>query len=122
MPQTIAIGLKAQKMNDYSISLALAYFKEKREHYVIGELAEILGYNGEQITELIQYLLSKQYISYIDDLLAITPKGITLLISKNQDTLFIQEDDFITPHIDPNHALPIDAPYVPVGFTKKFKK
>lgn len=109
-------------MNDYSISLALTYFKVKSERYIIGELAEILGYNGEQIADLLQYLLTKQYIAYIDDLLAITPKGITLLISKNQDTLFIQEDNFITPHIDPKQALPIDAPYVPVGFTKKFKR
>lgn len=109
-------------MDDYSISLALAYFKEKRERYVLGELAEILGYNSNQIAELVQNLLSQKYITYIDNLLAITPKGITLLILRNQDKLSIQEDGFIMSHIDPRNALSIDAPYVPVGFTKKFKR
>ena len=109
-------------MNDYSTSLALAYFKEKREHYIIGELAEILGYNSEQIAELIEYLLNKNYIAYTNSLLTITSKGITLLISNNYDSLSIQAEDFVTPHIDSKNAMPIDAPYVPVGFTKKIKR
>ena len=109
-------------MNNYSTSLALAYFKEKREHYIIGELAEILGYNSKQIAELVEYLLSKDYIAYINDLLTITPKGITFLISNNHDSLSIQAENFVTAHIDSKNAMPIDAPYVPVGFTKKIKR
>lgn len=108
-------------MNDYSVSLALAYFKEKREHYIVGELAEMLGYNNEQLADLIQHLLEKKYIGYINDLLSITPRGLTRLISKNQDTLLTQEEEFITPHINVRHALAIDAPYVPTNFSKKFK-
>lgn len=108
-------------MNDYIILLALAYFKERREHYIIGELSEILGQNSEQTVELVEYLLERNYISYVNDLLAITSKGVTLLISNNSVSLSIQAEDFVTPHINPNRAIPIDAPYVPIGFTKKFK-
>lgn len=109
-------------MNEYSVSLALTYFKEKRSSYVIGELAEILGYNRKQILELVEYLLSQNYINYVNNLLTISSKGIIRLISSNCDSLSFQAESYITPHIDPKNSLPIDAPYVPVGFTKKFKK
>lgn len=108
-------------MNDYSIFLALTYFKERQENYLIEELSEILGYNNSQTTELIQTLLGKEYIAYVDNLLVVTKKGITLLISNNCDSLAVQQEDFLTPHIDRKHAMPIDVPYVPINFTKKFK-
>ena len=109
-------------MNEYSISLALAYFKEKRENYIIGEIAALLGYNGAQVNRLFEYLIEQKYIDYSDDLITITPKGITFLISKDQDNLRSQSDYFVKPHINPEKALPLDVPYVPRGFYKKIQR
>lgn len=106
-------------MSEYRIPLALTYFKERREQYIIGELAESLGYNSKQINELIKHLIEQGYIDYTDNLLAITSKGIAFLISNDQDAICLQAENIATPYIDPQKALPIDAPYVPVRFSKK---
>lgn len=106
-------------MSKYSIPLALTYFKERREHYIIGELAKILGYSNKQINELIEHLMDQGYIAYNDNLLAITSRGIRFLILNNLDAICLQAESIETPRINPQKALAIDAPYVPVRFSKK---
>ena len=108
-------------MNNYILSLALAYFKEKREAYVISELMEILGYNRKQIDTILFALIHKGYLEYVDDLLCITPKGLAYLIGNDQGNIRLQVDNFVTLHIDPQKAQSIDTPYVPRGFVKKYK-
>lgn len=108
-------------MNNYIASLALTYFKEKREKYSISELMEMLGYNLNQIDELIYNLMHNEYLCYIDNLLSITKKGLTFLISNDNEDICLQADDYVIPHIDPQKALPIDTPYVPDKFVKKYK-
>ncbi len=104
----------------YEEVLALSYFKEKKSQYIISELMEILGYNRNQIDELIERLFAKEYLCYIENLISITSKGVTFLISKNSDEMSASDDQFLMIKISPESALSIDAPYVPEKFTKKY--
>ena len=108
-------------MNNYTLSLALTYFKEKRNTYVISELMETLGYNHKQIDSLLSSLMQKGYLQYVNDLLSITPKGLAYLIGNDQGNIKLQVDNLGTPHINPQKAQKLDVPYVPVGFVKKYK-
>ena len=107
-------------MSDYITSLALSYFREKREKYLIGELMEILGHNRQQIDALIVRLVQEDFLRYEDNLLCLSPKAISYLIANDQAGLSIQVEEINTPNINPPNALALDAPYVPVGFTKKY--
>ncbi|MGI6028507.1 MAG: hypothetical protein ACOX81_03730 [Candidatus Heteroscillospira sp.] len=108
-------------MSDYITSLALSYFREKREKYLISELMEILGYNRNQIDALIMHLMQEEFLRYEDDLLRLSTKGISYLIANDQAGVSIKVDEINRPHINPQNVLALDAPYVPVGFTKKYK-
>lgn len=108
-------------MNNYIISLALSYFREKQEKYIISELMEILGYNRNQIDELIMYLMQKGLLQYENDLLCLSTIGITHLIANDQAGISVKVEEINKPHIDPQNALALEAPYVPVGFTKKYR-
>ena len=107
-------------MSEYATILALAYFKEHQEHYLLGELMEILGFNRRQIDVLIYDLIDKSLISYIDGMIKLTDKGLTFMIANNHDESDVTDDSFIMVKIDPQRAMPIDSPYVPKGFTKKY--
>ncbi len=109
-------------MSDYITSLALAYFREKREKYLIGELMEMLGYNRQQIDALIVRLVQEDFIQYEDDLLCLSPKAVSYLIANDQAEVSIQIEEINTPNINPKNALALDAPYVPIGFTKKYSE
>lgn len=109
------------KVNDYIVSMALTYFKERGKDYIISELMEILGYSRYQIDDLIMSLIQAEHLHYEDNLLTITAKGITHLISKNHAGFQIQVDDLPTPHINIQKAQSIDVPYVPIHFAKKYK-
>ena len=104
----------------YEEVLALSYFREKKSEYIISELIEILGYNRDQIDELIRRLFTKEYLCYNDNMISITNKGMTFLISRNSDEMSARDDQFLMIKISPESALPIDAPYVPERFTKKY--
>lgn len=104
----------------YEEVLALSYFREKKSEYIISELIEILGYNRDQIDELIRRLFTKEYLCYNDNMISITNKGMTFLISRNSDEMSARDDQFLMIKISPEAALPIDAPYVPEKFTKKY--
>lgn len=107
-------------MSDYITSLAISYFREKHEKYLIGELMEILGYNRQQIDALIMRLMQEELLQYEDDLLCLSTKGVSYLIANDQAGISIQVEEINTPNINPQNALALDAPYVPVGFTKKY--
>ena len=104
----------------YEEVLALSYFREKKSEYIISDLIEILGYNRNQIDELIWRLFTKEYLCYNDNMLSITNKGMTFLISQNSDEMSARDDYFLMVKISPESALPIEAPYVPERFTKKY--
>ena len=108
-------------MSDYITSLALSYFREKREKYLISELMEILGYNRNQIDALIMHLIQEEFLRYEDDLLCLSTKGISYLIANDQAGVSVKVEEINKPHINPQNVLALDAPYVPVGFTKKYK-
>lgn len=107
-------------MFEYGLILALTYFKEKNDEYIISELAGILGYTHTQIDKLIEELISMGYVAYIDELIHITPKGITFLIANEMENLRLLDDDFKLIHIRPEDAVDIEEPYVPTGFAKKY--
>ena len=104
----------------YKEILALSYFREKESEYIISELIEILGYNRNQIDELISCLFTKEYLCYKDNMISVTSKGKTFLISQNSDEMSSSDNQFLMIKISPESALPIDAPYVPDSFTKKY--
>ena len=100
--------------------LALSYFKEKGNRYVISELMELLGYTRNQIDDLMDELFAKDYIGYDDDMIHVSKKGMTFLIGNNYDDLNLNDQQFKMVKIDPNSAVSFDDPYVPKKFTKKF--
>lgn len=109
-------------MDQYRILLALSYFKEKKGQYSISELMLILGFNNKQISELIEFLLNNSFLEYNDDiLLVITDKGMTYLIANDGAEIELQAVGFLS-HIAPEKAMPIDEPYVPKNFAKKFNR
>ena len=52
----------------YEEVLALSYFREKKSEYIISDLIEILGYNRDQMDELIWRLFAKEYLCYNDNM------------------------------------------------------
>ena len=109
-------------MDQYRILLALSYFKEKNGQYSISELMLILGFNNKQISDLIELLLNSKYLEYNNDcLLTITSRGIAYLIANDGSEIEFNAVRFLS-HIAPEKALPIDEPYVPKNFAKKFKR
>ncbi len=107
-------------MSEYGLILALTYFKEKNDEYILSELSGILGYTHTQIDKLIDELISMGYVAYIDELIRITPKGITFLIANEMENLSLLDDDFKLIHIRPEDAVNIEEPYVPKDFAKKY--
>ncbi len=104
----------------YKEILALSYFREKKSEYTLSELKEILGYNENQMDELIGSLFTKEYLCYDDNMISVTIKGMIYLISQNSDEMNVRDNQFLMIKISPESALPIDAPYVPKRFTKKY--
>ncbi len=107
-------------MEEYISLLALAYFKEKGRKYLFSELMELLGFNRAQFSELMDLLIEKEYVKYEDNLISITGKGLTFLISRDQSDMVLQIENTMLLHIKPETAVPLDAPYVPHRFTKKY--
>ena len=62
-------------MDDYSMLLALAYFKERQQNYIFSELMELLGFNRIQLANLMDKLFDKEFIAYNNNLASITQKG-----------------------------------------------
>lgn len=108
-------------MSDYITSLTLSYFREKREKYLISELMEILGYSRQQIDALIVRLMQDELLQYEDDLLCLSVKAVSYLIANDQAGFSTHIEEINTPNINPQSALALDAPYVPVEFTKKYR-
>lgn len=107
-------------MEEYAVLIALAYFNELKDKYTINELAEILGYTHKRIEELTFYLLSNGYIEYVDNLLEISQKGLTLLIANEMEDFSFSPENINLIHINPDNALSITEPYVPKDFAKKY--
>ena len=113
---------RENNMNEYTTILALAYFKEHKEHYLLSELMEILGFNRRQMDGLIYDLLNKNLICYSDGMINLTDTGLTFMIANNHDDSDITDDSFNMVKIDPKTAMSIDTPYVPQNFTKKYDR
>lgn len=109
-------------VKEYTTFLALAYFKEKQSSYLISEMMELLGLTQAQVDNLISQLLQNGFISYDDSLLKITSKGLTYLITNNCGMIEVENKTIPLCHISPERATPIDEPYVPKRFLKKYKK
>ncbi len=109
-------------MEEYVSLLALAYFKEKGREYLFSELMELLGYNRAQFSELLDTLFGKEYLTYDDNMVSITGKGLTFLISRDQSDMVLHSESTMLLHIKPEMSVPLDAPYVPHRFTKKFSR
>lgn len=107
-------------MEEYITLIALSYFKDAKGRYTINELTEKLGYTNIRIEELIFHLLSEGYIEYINNLLHITKKGLTFLISNEMEDFSFSTENINLIHINPNNVLNITEPYVPKDFAKKY--
>ena len=107
-------------MNEYVVCLSLAYFLQKGEDYVISELMELLGYSRIQISELISWIVENDYIAYDNDLLRVTRKGFRFLISRDKTEIIIRKKTMGPLYIKEGTAQPLDVPYVPENFTKKY--
>lgn len=107
-------------MEEYVLLLSLAYFKEKGRDYLFSELMELLGFNRVQFSELLDLLIEREYIIYKDNLISVTGKGLTFLISRDQSDMVLHAESTMLLHIKPETAVPLDAPYVPRRFTKKY--
>ena len=97
-------------------------YRKKHMLPILSELKEMLGYSSAQLEEVIFTLVSDGYIEYRDDLLCITNEGIIFLISNDQEDTVLESDQLNLKHIDPSKSMNIGAPYVPVGFAKKYSK
>lgn len=107
-------------MHEYTLMIALAYFKERDREYVLSELKEMLGFTSSQLDSLINVLITRGYIEYRDVLMRITPKGITYLIANERENLSVSAENFTMIHINPQNAMPLNEPYVPKEFSKKY--
>lgn len=107
-------------MEEYVSLLALAYFKEKGREYLFSELMELLGHNRAQFSELMNTLFEKEYLTYDENMVSITGKGLTFLISRDQSDMVLHSESTMSLHIKPESSMPLDAPYVPERFTKKY--
>lgn len=106
---------------EYITCLVLAYFKEKKANYSISELSELLGYDNARVEDLLYRMIANGLLHYVDNLLVVSQKGLTFLISRNYEDVNMQCEEYVMPHICPDKALTQDAPYVPKGFSKKYK-
>lgn len=104
----------------YNIVLALSYFKEKQNKYIISELMEILGYTQIQMDELLQKLFDEEYICYNEDLIVVTDKGITFLIANDCDDMGTNDKQYNMVRINPEEAMSFEEIYVPEKFNKKY--
>ena len=106
-------------MDKYVLLLALTYFRERGENYLISELMQIIGYNHNQTDDLILSMLEKGYIEYQQDLLSISGKGLAKLIAENQDEMVLCAEKIGLKYIQPENAVSYEVPYVPVNFQAK---
>ena len=106
-------------MNDYIELLALSYFRKKQNNYEIHELMQILGFGQQQIDELIQKLITKNFIEYNMNLLQVTEKGLNYLLTLNCNNCDLNEDSYELFKLDKENVLSISNPYVPEKFLKK---
>lgn len=100
--------------------LALSYFKEKQNKYIVSELMEILGYTQKQMDELLQKLFDEEYICYNEDMIAVAEKGITLLIANDCDDMGTNDMQFNMVKINPEKAMSFEEIYLPERFNKKY--
>jgi len=108
-------------MNDYAVLLALSYFKQYKETYILTDLAEILGYNLTRLDLLIDELLNNEMLLFNGYLLEISNKGIMLLFNNDMNNYDYEDERIIYNTIDPTKAWNIHKPYVPHSFMKKVK-
>lgn len=106
-------------MSDYATLLALSFFKQYKDSYILSELMKILGADAEQLDSLIFELIDSGYIEYQNYMLTITEKGNAELVASNMNQYNDQDIDFIKLHVNQSAVWPIDKPYVPDKFMTK---
>lgn len=106
-------------MNNYTVSLFLLYIKDMGNDYDLSEVKQILGITQHQLEYIMKDLIKQELIEYVNFTLKITHKGLRYLISKNNINFHIQDDEYIT-NIKRHEVLPVDAPYIPKNFDRKY--
>ena len=109
-------------MNEYVTLIALSYFNQYKEHYVLSDLVQILGMTSKKFDELIDELFNKQYIEYKNNLIEITERGTSQLVASNMFYYDDKNQEFMTLHANKDVALPVDQPYIPQKFFTKIRK
>lgn len=106
-------------MTDYTKILALSYFKQYRQSYVLSDLMKILGIDAVRLDKLITKLMEEDLLIFDEYLLRITEKGLCLIISKNMQGYNELDNEYLNPKIKPDKAWSLDKPYVPKKFMTK---
>ncbi len=106
---------------EYIRDLALSYFELKGANYKISELAELLGYSEKNVDRLLGFLIENKWLKYENYVLKITDDGKSLLDNYKESNIYLTEEQILLNNINPNNAMGIDVPYIPKGFSKKFK-
>lgn len=106
-------------MESFHLLMALAYFKETKDQYRIGELSELLGTSHTQVEAILSKLIDAGYLAYTEGLLQITKKGFAKLISENQGEMVVRSDAKELVSIAPDRARSFEEPYVPIDFDAK---
>lgn len=106
-------------MSNFTNLLALSYFKQYGDSYVLSELTKILGISAEQLDTMISELIENGYIEYKCNMLSITIKGLSELIDSNMHGYNNQDTEFILLHVNKDKAWPLDKVYLPKNFGTK---
>jgi hypothetical protein len=109
-------------MKNYASLIALSYFNQYKDNYVLSDLIQILGMTMKKFDDLLSELFSKQYIEYRKNLITITESGTSILVAANMYHYDNDDHEYATLHIDKKAAIPIDQPYVPDRFFTKVRK
>lgn len=105
-------------MDDYLELLILAYFKQSRS-YSIRSIASMLGTSLRKTSDLIDDLLEKKYLIYIDGLLQLSDVGRLQIQNHDVDYLHFDSDEFRVPKVNPSEAWPKERIYIPEKFLRK---
>lgn len=108
-----------QLVSKYTKTLFLLYIKDVGHDYSFSEAKELLGITQNQLDHLLNNLLQEGLLVYEKYSLTLTKKALRQLISQNELTYRLREENVYTNTMD-IRAFSIDEPYVPCDFDKKY--
>lgn len=104
-------------MVNYTSLIALSYFKQYGEKYMLSELIEILGMTSNKFDILLQELFDKKLIEYHNNLIRITDSGRVKLVANNMYHYNNNDQDYFVLYAKKDRVWPIDRPYIPRIFS-----